>query len=232
MGFFEHLNELRQRLFKAVLAVVVGTGVGVALAAPVLEYLIKPYGSQLQALGPTEPVVAFFRVSLMIGGGIAMPVIVYQLLMFILPGLTRKESRMVLTALPAITALFIIGAAFAWFVLVPPALNFLGTFQTQIFRAEWTADLYLGFITSLIFWMGVAFESPLVFFVLSLIGIVGARALIRNWRIAIVGAAIAAAVITPTVDPVNMSLVMVPLLTLYLLSIGLVAIGSRLNQAK
>jgi sec-independent protein translocase protein TatC len=232
MGIFEHLAELRNRVVKAALALVLGTGVGIAIAGPVLEYLIAPYGERLAALGPTEPVVAYFRVSLMIGGIIAIPVITYQLLMFILPGLTRKEARMVLTALPAITLLFVVGAAFAWFILVPPALGYLETFQSDLFRAEWTADLYLGFITALIFWMGVAFETPLVFFVLSIIGLVGPGALARNWRIAIVGAAIAAAMITPTVDPVNMALVMGPLLTLYCISIGLVWLGARINTGR
>lgn len=232
MGFFEHLNELRGRLFKAAVALVLGTLVGIVVAAPVLEYLIRPYGERLAALGPTEPIVAYFRVSLMVGGALAIPVITYQLLMFVLPGLTRKEARMVLTALPAITLLFAVGAAFAWFILVPPALGYLEGFQPTLFRAEWTADLYLGFITALIFWMGVAFETPLVFFVLSVIGLVGPGALARNWRIAVVGASVAAAMITPTVDPVNMSLVMGPLLALYTISIGLVWLGAKINQGR
>lgn len=229
MTLFEHLGELRKRVFRALLAVIAGTLVGIAIAAPVLEYLIQPYGRELSALGPTEPVVAYFRVSLLIGGIIAIPVVTYQLLMFILPGLTRKESRILLLALPAITLLFLIGAVFAWFVLIPPALGFLEGFQPTLFKPEWTADLYLSFITALIFWMGVAFETPLVFFVLALLGVVQPGVLMRNWRIAIVGAAIAAAMITPTVDPVNMSLVMGPLLTLYLLSILLVYVGNRIN---
>lgn len=232
MGFFEHLNELRQRVFKALIALIVGTVIGVVFAGDVLAYLIEPYGERLAALGPTEPVVAYFRVSLMLGGILAIPVITYQLLMFVLPGLTRKESRTLLLSLPAITLLFIIGALFAWFILVPPALGFLEGFQPTLFRPEWTADLYLGFITSLIFWMGVAFETPLVFFVLATLGLVSPRALAGNWRIAVVGSAVAAAMITPTVDPVNMFLVMGPLLALFLLSIGLVAIGNRINLGR
>jgi sec-independent protein translocase protein TatC len=113
---------------------------------------------------------------------------------------------------------------------MPPALGFLEGFQRDLFQPEWTADLYLSFVTSLIFWMGVAFETPLVFFVLGLLGLVAPGALVRNWRIAVVGAAIAAALITPTIDPVNMSLVMGPLLTLYTLSIFLVFIARRLAR--
>lgn len=230
MGLFDHLNELRIRVFRAAIALVIATIAGIPLATPVLMELQRPYGREFTALGPTDSVVNYFRIVLMVGAIISIPVTTYQLLMFILPGLTRKEKRYLLSALPAITGLFLVGAAFAWFILVPPALGFLEGFQPTIFKPEWTADLYLSFVTTLIFWMGVAFQTPLIFFVLSLLGMVSAQALLRQWRIAIVGAAIAAAMITPTIDPVNMGLVMGPLLALYAMSIVLVAIGRRFSR--
>jgi sec-independent protein translocase protein TatC len=229
MTLWDHLDELRKRVTWAAIALLIGTIIGVAVAAPVLLELQRPYGREFQVIGPTDSVVAYFRVSLLVGGILSIPMITYQLLMFVLPGLTRKEKRYVLTALPAITLLFVVGAAFAWFVLVPPAMGFLENFQATIFEPDWTAEAYLGFVTALIFWMGVAFQTPLIFFVLSLLGFVSARGLLAQWRIAIVGAAIAAALITPTIDPVNMALVMGPLLVLYAFSIVLVAIGRRLS---
>lgn len=232
MTIWEHLNDLRKTVFKAFLGIVIGTAIGVPLAQPLLEYLIKPYGERLIALSPTEPVVAYFRIALMIGGVLSVPIVTYQLLQFILPGLTKKEKRYLVGVLPAISFLFVVGGLFAWFILIPPALQFLVGFQVQVFRPSWTADLYLSFITSLIFWMGVAFETPLVFFVLAVLGFVEARLLIHHWRIAVVGASIAAAVITPTVDPVNMMLVMGPLMALYGLSILLVAIGRRMTHVE
>jgi sec-independent protein translocase protein TatC len=236
MGILEHLDELRRRGTRAMLALIAGTVVGLLLAGSAFEFLLTPYcqisetiDCRLQVLGPTEGIVSYFRVSLMLGAMIAIPVLTYQILMFIVPGLTQRERRYVLLALPVITLLFAIGAAFAWYILMPPALGFLQGFQPTLFKPEWTADLYLSFITSLIFWMGVAFETPLIFFVLALLGLVSAGTLARNWRVAVVGSSIAAAMITPTVDPVNMLLVMVPLMTLYLLSILLVYIGRRIN---
>lgn len=239
MGFFEHLEELRQRVFKALIALILGTIVGLVIATPLMRYLITPYcaavGSidqcRLVSLGPTGSVVSYFRVALMSGAILAIPVMTYQLLMFIVPGLTSKERRILMISIAPITLLFLVGAAFAWFVLMPPALGFLEGFEPTLFKPEWTSDLYLGFITSLIFWMGVAFESPLVFFVLALMGLVEAKFLIKNWRFAVVATAIIAAVITPTVDPVNMFLVMGPLLALYVLSIFLVIIGRRMSWA-
>jgi sec-independent protein translocase protein TatC len=232
MGFFDHLDELRQRLFKGMLAFVIATVVGVFLASPVLEYLVRPYGQRLQTLDPTESVLAYFRVALLIGGVLSIPVVTYQILMFVMPGLTRREQRIVLGSIAPVTVLFLIGVAFAWFILVPPAFEFLQNFQTNVFKPEWQAGQYLAFVTALLFWMGVAFETPLVFFVVSLLGMVTPRPLIRNWRIAVVVSAVAAAVITPTVDPVNMTLVMAPLLALYALSIILVAIGMRFNRSE
>jgi sec-independent protein translocase protein TatC len=231
MSLLEHIDELRDRLLKALLSLLAGTVVGFLFAAEVMRFLQAPYGERFQVLGPTEAVVEFFRVALMLGGILAIPVITYQLMMFILPGLTSKEKRFIVLSLPAVFGLFLIGVIFAWFILIPPALDFLQNFQSDLFKSEWTAELYLGFVTTLIFWMGVAFQTPLVFFVVSLLGFVTPGTLIRNWRFAVVGAAGAAAIITPTVDPVNMFLVMAPLLTLYAFSIVLVAIGNRMNPA-
>jgi len=198
----------------------------------VLEFLRKPYGEAFLVKDPTGGVVQYFRVAIMVGASLSIPVITYEILMFVLPGLTGKEKKLLVMSLPPITILFIIGVAFAWFILIPPALGFLVNFQPTIFHAQWTADHYLGFVTSLLFWMGVSFETPLVFFVLSLFAVVQSRQLIKQWRIAIVGTAIAAAVITPTVDPVNMLLVMGPLMALYVLSIVLVAVGNRIIKER
>ena len=230
MGIFDHLDELRRRLFISAFALVIGTLGGVAVATPVLKFISEPYGRAFIVLDPTGGVVQYFRVAIMVGASLSIPVITYELLMFILPGLTGTEKKWLVISIPPIFLLFLVGIAFAWFILIPPALGFLVNFQPTIFHAEWTADHYLGFVTSLLFWMGVAFETPLVFFVLSLFAVVQSRQLMKQWRIAIVGAAIAAAVITPTVDPVNMMLVMGPLMGLYLLSIGLVTIGKRFNR--
>lgn len=230
MSFFDHLNELRTRLLWAFFAFITGTVISMFFADAVLRYLVSPYAERLVVLGPTGSVVTYFRVALMMGGIIGFPIILYQILLFVLPGLKTNEKRILIYSLPPVMVLFLIGVAFAWFILVPPAVGFLAGFQTDIFRPEWTADQYIGFITALLFWMGVAFELPLVMFVLSLLGLVRVGMLIRQWRIAIVLSAVAAAVITPTVDPINMILVMGPLLMLYTISIGLVLIGQRINS--
>lgn len=225
MTLLEHLNELRIRLFRSIFALIIGVLASVYFTDALLRYLIRPYGEQLQVLGPTESVVMYFRVALLAGAIFAMPYITFQLFMFVAPGLTRDEKRYIYLALPATTGLFLIGVSFAWFIMVPAALNFLANFQSDVFRAEWTAERYIAFLTSLLFWIGVSFEMPVVVFVLARLGIMGPRPLIHNWRLAVVVITIIAAVITPTVDPFNMLLVIAPLLVLYIISIGLAMIA-------
>ncbi|MCZ7541918.1 MAG: twin-arginine translocase subunit TatC [Anaerolineae bacterium] len=225
LTLLDHLNDLRGRLMRALAALVIGLLLAVVFTERLLKYLITPYGTELQVLGPTESVVIYFRVALLAGAIFAMPYITLQLFLFIAPGLTRREKRWVYLALPATTGLFLVGVAFAWFIMVPAALGFLQDFQSEVFRAEWTADRYIAFLTSLLFWIGVAFELPVVVFVLARLGIMGPRPLIRNWRLAVVLMTIVAALITPTVDPFNMLLVVAPLIVLYLISIGLAVIA-------
>lgn len=234
MGFFEHIDELRIRLMRAGAALLITTTLSMFFTGQILQYLISAapaqagdMASKLQVLGPTESVVVYFRVALMCGAILAMPVITWQVMGFVVPALTKKERRFVRLSLPAITIFFLVGVAFAWFIMAPAALKFLAEFQSEIFQVGWTADQYIAFVTALLFWIGAAFETPLVFFVLGRIGFVRPRSLVKNWRIAVVAAAIVAAFITPTIDPFNMALVMGPLLGLYLVSIFLTAIAYR-----
>lgn len=233
MGIWDHLEELRMRLLRSVIAVVIAFGVSIIFTSDIIDYLAKPYtelGGRLQNLEPTGSIVMYFRVALMSAGIISIPFITYQMLMFIMPGLTSKERRWVLTAIPFASAFFLTGVAFAWFVMLPTAFEFLYDFQSDVFSNEWTAQRYFAVLTSLIFWIGVAFEMPVILFVLAKVGLVGPRQLIQGWRFAVVAIAIVAAIITPTADPFNMLLVMAPLLVLYAISIVLVTFAARSRQ--
>lgn len=225
MPLLDHLRELRSHLIKAALALIIATLLTSFLAGEIIKFLIKPYGSELQTLGPTENVITYFRVALLSGAALAMPVIVYQLLTFIMPGLTRAERRWVYLSVPFTTFLFLAGILFAWYIMVPAAIDFLANFRSDLFRNEWTAKEYISFVVSLAFWIGVSFQTPLVIFILAKVGLVTPGFLARNWRFAIVIVAVISAVITPTVDPFNMALLMLPLLGLYGLSIILAMVA-------
>ncbi|HZY41332.1 MAG TPA: twin-arginine translocase subunit TatC, partial [Anaerolineae bacterium] len=134
-------------------------------------------------------------------------------------GLENKEKRYVRFVVPGATVLFLIGVGFAWSIMLPAAIGFLSTFQSEVFKSDWRADAYIPFVTSLMFWIGVSFEMPLIVFFLAKLKLVTAGLLLKGWRFAVVGIAVIAAVITPTVDPFNMMLVMAPLILLYFFSI-------------
>ncbi len=156
---------------------------------------------------------------------LAMPFIFAQLWLFLAPALRENEFRYIYLFLPFATILFLSGAFFAYFVMLPTAIPFLVNFMS-IPSTPRPAN-YIKFVTSLVFWVGVSFETPLVALVLARMGLITAGTLARNWRYAFVIIAVVAAVITPTVDPVNMGLVMAPLFVLYLLSIVLAKIAYR-----
>jgi len=227
MSLLEHLDELRNRLIKSALAIFICTFVAAIFTKQILQLLIEPYGFPLQVLGPTEGVAIYFRVALTAGLVLAMPYLVYHFLMFVLPGLEENEKLYVWWGVPVATLLFLIGVAFAWFVLLPTAIGFLSNWQTDIFTPEWQSQKYIPFVTSLIFWIGVSFETPLLFFILGKLGWVNPQLMLKQWRFAVVIIAIVSAMITPTVDPFNMALVMGPLFSLYLFSILLVYLAQN-----
>ena len=227
----EHLNELRKRLTWAAVAVLVGTVICFLFAQYILDFLMGPYsesiGGQatLQTLRPTEGLETYFKVSLMAGAILAMPIILIQVWLFISPGTTKQEKRYIYIFVPSAIILFLLGIAFAWFILAPAAIFFLANFMTDIFKTDWTSQEYISFVTRLVFWMGVSFELPIVAYFAGRIGVVSGKNLRDQWRVAIVGVAVLAAIITPSIDPVTMILTMAPLLVLYVLSIFLANIG-------
>lgn len=227
LSILEHLNELRIRITWAAVSVLVTTIVGFFFAEEILQFLLTPYQGELQVLRPTEGIETFFKVALLIGVIIAMPMILYQLWLFIAPGLTKSERRYVYLFVPLTTALFGIGILFAWLVLVPAAVNFLSTFMPDIFNTDWTGQEYISFILAMLFWLGISFEMPVIAYFIARLGLIQANTLSEQWRFAVVGVAVLAAAITPSIDPITMLLTMAPLLILYVVSIGTAYIGYR-----
>jgi sec-independent protein translocase protein TatC len=215
MTLVEHLVELRNRLIKASIALLITTALSFAFATYLVDIFTVPIGGRqaLQAIDVTENMGVFMRVSLISGVVLAMPVIVYQVLMFIVPGLTRGERRYLWFVVPGASILFLVGVLFAYFVMLPVAVPFLTSFLNIPTRPR--PSTYFGFVTRLMFWIGLAFETPLVLAFLARLGIVTPQMLRQYRKYAIVAIAAIAAAITPTVDPVNMLLVMAPLMVLY-----------------
>jgi len=218
-SLWTHLEELRAHLLRIVIAIAVGVGISFYFAVPLMGYLASPVGGlkNLQAIEVTEEIGVFMRVALTSGMAIMLPYIAFELWLFAAPGLRARERKFGLIGIPLATILFLGGMAFTYFILLPAALPFLGNF-TEI-EQFWTARDYFGFVTGLMIWLGIFFEFPLVVYILTSIGVVKPRVLAQQWRLAIVIISIIAAAVTPTVDPVNMALVMFPMSLLYFVSI-------------
>lgn len=227
MPLLRHLDELRQRIFKAFLGVILTTAVSFVFAQRLIDFLASPIGGSqaLVSIEVTENIAIYMKVALLSGLVLGMPVIVYQFLSFIFPGLKSQERKWLLLGVPAASILFAAGVAFCWFIMLPAAIPFLVNFigiTTHVRPAN-----YFSFITTVMFWIGVSFEMPLITALLAKLKFVTAKQLLNGWRYAFVGIAMVAALITPTVDPVNMGLVMAPLCVLYLISVLLAALVGR-----
>lgn len=222
---WEHLGELRSRVFKALLGLAAGVGISFIVSERFIHWLTIPIGGlkNLQSIEVTENIGVYMRVTLLSGFILAFPFIVYQLLAFVLPGLTERERKWLYLSIPLATILFLGGVAFTYFVMLPAAIPFLTGFLGVETRPRLSG--YVNFTTNLMFWIGISFEMPLAVFILAKLRIVNAGILARQWRIAVVIIAIVAAVVSPTVDPINMALLMLPLIALYLLSILLAALA-------
>ena len=233
MTLREHLDELRRRLIISAVFVVLATAVAFAFRDQVLEFLLEPgfgdSGKRPISTEVLEIVSVTFKVTLMAGFVAALPVVLYQIVRFVSPGLTGRERVYLTLLIPGIMVAFLGGAAFAYYDLFPPAFSFLFNFGITNVDPEIRVASYINVVTSLMFWMGVVFQMPLAMFVLARLGVVTPRWLGRFRRYAIVLAFVTAAVITPTFDPVNQTLVAVPIIVLYEIGIVLARIGHRLR---
>jgi sec-independent protein translocase protein TatC len=231
-ALLEHLQALRGHLLRGLLALAICTAISFIFATQILDWMAEPVGGieALQAIEVTESIGAFMRVSLLSGLTLALPYLIIEAFAFVHPGLRRRERLTLLVLIPLGALMFAAGLLFARYVMLPVAVPFLTSFMgiTTIPRPA----NYIQFVTTVMFWVGVAFEFPLLMFALATLGLVDARTMLRGWKVALLVIAVAAALITPTPDPVNMALLMAPLFGLYLLGIVSAAFAGKRRAAR
>lgn len=225
MTLIEHLVELRGRLVKASVGVLIGLAIGIFLVMGPVRLIdiiittfapINPNYAPVQSVGTTETFTSYMSVALTVGIIMGMPVIVYQLLAFIVPGLTNKERRLIFLALPFVTLCFLSGVVFGWFITVPTAIRFLISFSNSPnIQSQPALSDFLSTITNLLLINGVVFELPVIIYMLAFLGVVTAQQLNSFRRFAVVIVVIVAAIITPTGDPINLALLAIPMYLLY-----------------
>ncbi len=223
-----HINALRKHLLRAVLAIVITTAISFIFVRNILAYLAGPMTGGIQeliAIDVTENVGTVMRVILLAGFTLALPYVIFEIWLFVAPALKVSSRIKGLFAIPIAILLFVGGMAFAFYIMLPAALPFLFNFMGLSTQPR--PSSYYNFVTLIMFWIGVTFEFPLIIYLLASLGWIKAKTLAAQWRIAIIVIAILAAIITPTVDPVNMGLVMAPMIVLYFLSIGLAYFAQR-----
>ena len=229
-----HLNALRKHLLRALLVMALATAISFTFSQQILTWLAVPLEGgieSLMAIEVTEPLSTLMRISLLAGFALALPYLAFEVWLFVAPALHPKSRLAGLLAIPAVLLFFLGGIAFTYFVILPAAIPFL--LGILGLPAQIRPASYISFTTGIMFWIGIAFEFPLVIFLFASLGWVSYKTLIQQWRLAVVIIAVISAFITPTVDPVNMSLVMAPLLFLYLFSIGLAYLANmRQDSAK
>ena len=229
-----HLHELRRRLTYAAVSVLVTTAIAFVFHEQVLILLMEPAQQFVNIPGGkpiytelTEFISVAARTSLLVGLFVSLPFVLYQIVMFVAPGLNPKERRYLYILMPASLLAFVAGAAFGYRVLFPPMVNFLLNFGSDVATPLISIRSYVNLMLRLLFWMGIIFEIPVVIFFLAKIGLVSPEALARNRRYAIVVAFILGAVITPTFDPINQALVAGPIIVLYEASVWLAKLAAR-----
>ena len=234
MTLRDHLEELRRRLFIVLAFIVLATAAAFFFRERLFDFLLAPGFGDLDeqpiATEVLETVGVTFKVALMAAFAVSLPVALYQAIMFASPGLTRRERLYAFLFLPAVLGSFAAGVAFGYYVLFPPAFAFLFNFAADVVNPEIRISSYVNVITSLMFWMGVVFQIPVALFALGRLGVVSPRWLARRWRYAVLMAFVLAAIITPTFDPVNQTLVAAPIIALYLIGILLARLGERLRR--
>jgi len=229
MSFLEHLEELRQRLIRSVLSIVIAFGICFWRADDIYGYLARPLTDTLRSLhmsdklvytNPIDPFNLYIKLSAMAGLFLASPYVLYQLWLFISPGLYRHEKKYVWPFVFLTSGLFISGGLFAYKLAFPPALRFLLTFAHR-FQPMVTINEYFSIAMTIIVGVGLVFELPVIILILSLFGIVTPKFLLKQMRYAVLLTAIVAAAIAPTPDMATIFMLWIPMVGLYVLSIGL-----------
>lgn len=219
-SILDHIRELRKRLLWSVIAVVITSSICFFFIDDIINVLKAPAGDiNLIFIEMTEGFSTYMRVAIMSGIVLAMPFLIYQFLMFIIPALTRQERKMVFIVLPVVTIMFAGGILFGYFYLIPPAAGFLLTFGSELAQQQIRVSNYINFITRLLVMIGILFELPVVTSFLARIGIITSKWLSDRRKPMIIFSFVVAAIVTPTPDAVNQSIVAGTMIVLYEISI-------------
>ena len=228
MTLVGHLEELRSRVLRSLLAVVIGAAACLLFVRPLVRMLEVPaHGIHFLQLAPGEFLLVSLKVAGYAGLTLALPYVLYEGLAFVLPGLTRREQKLVAPAVAGSAVLFMAGLAFAWWALVPAALNFLVNYGADVVEPLWSIERYLDFVLLLMVATALAFQLPVLQMLLAALGLVRSEDMLSAWRFVVMASALAGAVLTPSTDPITMLLLSGAITALYFVGVGLARVVQR-----
>jgi sec-independent protein translocase protein TatC len=222
LPFSEHIEELRQRIFILFWIILLLTCVAffeVKILVKILEYPVN--NVKFFQISPGEYFISTIKISFYTGLLFASPFVISQIILFLLPGLTKKETKIILPLLLSSLILFGLGLAFSYYTLVPAALNFFLNYSEEVLEPFWSFDQYFEFILVLFYSTGLAFQIPIIQILIGLLNIVSAKQMLSAWRYIILISTILGAILTPSTDPLTQLLLSVAILLLYFSGIGI-----------
>ena len=225
MPLVDHFEELRQRIIKSFIAVISAAAVSLIFVRPLVKLLEAPASSiHFLQVAPGEFLFVSIKVAGYTGLTISLPYILFQGLKFILPGLTQREQRLIAPSVAGSAILFLAGISFAWWALIPAALNFLINYGSDVVEPLWSIEKYLDFVLLLMLSTGIAFQLPVLQLILGSFGIIEWKKMISAWRWVLMNSAFAGAILTPSTDPITMLLLASSISILFFIGVGLVAL--------
>ena len=233
-----HFAELKKRLYIAIAAILICTILAFVFYKPIQDFVQRPAIEALERVRPDDPArlvqlditegwTVTAKVSVLVGFAASFPIVLYQVIAFVRPGLKGNERRTLYWLLPGGTLMFVAGAAFAYYLVIPPAIHFLLQFGGEIALVTPRLSSYVTLVTTLTIWMGLIFELPIAMFLLAKLGVIRPQGLSKQRRWVILFAFVLAAIVTPTVDPVTQTMVAAPVVVLFELGLLLTKLATR-----
>ena len=231
MPFTGHLEELRQRILNSIFATLICIVFSFLVIKPLIQFLEIPAKNiRLLQLSPGEFLFVAIKVAGYCGLIVALPYILYQVILFVSPGLTEKEKSLIFPAFLASGILFFLGLFFSWWILVPAAISFFIKFGADIVEPIWSIEKYFDFVLLLMSSTALAFQLPVLQFILGSLGIISTQKMLSNWRLVVISSAILSAIITPSTDPLTMSLLSISIILLFFIGTGLTFISESFKS--
>ena len=231
MPFTDHIEELRQRILNSIFATLICIVFSFLVIKPLIQFLEIPAKNiRLLQLSPGEFLFVAIKVAGYSGLIVALPYILYQVILFLSPGLTEKEKSLIFPAFFASGILFFLGLFFSWWILVPAAISFFIKFGADIVEPIWSIEKYFDFVLLLMSSTALAFQLPVLQFILGSLGIITTQKMLSNWRLVVISSAILSAIITPSTDPLTMSLLSISIVFLFFVGTGLTFISESFKS--